>query len=277
MLNKKEVYKLIGNRIWIYQTTAQDDPFPILMSLGGSVPAFFCIVFHANGQISIPTDVGFFPPEYRYWDFDEETQEILFKSKPDEISLRAQLPSKLSYGVTAIKINHLPEHGDTNFMLINEPHEDHSEITERLLGGKKVLCVPFNAFDNGLFYKLRWSGFNIHRVPNNPELIEFLAGVYDYLAIHPKLEQVVVAYKNTEVIKVAQSNKLQFLNVHDKPSFTYFSGSRPLLMELLITVLIENNIRLIDDNDHHSEDELLQRILTDKFSNRYELIDLPGF
>lgn len=47
MLSKKEVYNLIGNRIWIYQITSENHPLPTLIQLGES-PAYFMVTFHKN-------------------------------------------------------------------------------------------------------------------------------------------------------------------------------------------------------------------------------------
>lgn len=85
MLSKKEVYDLIGNRTWIYQITAKNNPLPTLVILGDS-PAYFMAIFHKNRRIEVPTNVGFIPPEFTYWDFDVDAQELLFKDK--KIKLR---------------------------------------------------------------------------------------------------------------------------------------------------------------------------------------------
>ncbi|AOW74515.1 conserved hypothetical protein [Pediococcus acidilactici NGRI 0510Q] len=276
MLSKKEVYNLIGNRIWIYQITSENHPLPTLIQLGES-PAYFMVTFHKNGRIEVPTDVGFTPPEFTYWDFDVEAQEILFKNGENQVALRAQLPQELPYGVTAIKVNQLPQHGDNQYMLVNAPHEDHEEITQRLLGGTRIIFVPYSALNEDIFYNLRWRGFNIHWVEQGPELTNFFTEVYDYLAVHPKLEQIVVSQKSTNITKFSSKDQLLFLNDHGKPSFNYFSGSRQLLMELLLMILSENNMRLFDKNEQQSEEELLQEILIKNFNNRYELVDLPEF
>ena len=162
-------------------------------------------------------------------------------------------------------------------MFINAPHEDHQEVTRRLLGGRKVICIPYTAFNDNIFYNTRWSGFNIHWVQQASDPINFFTGVYDYLAIHPKIEQIVVSQKSTSVTTFSSKDQLLFLNDHGKPSFNYFSGSRQLLMELLLMILSENNMRLFDKNDQQSEEELLQEVLIKNFNNRYELVDLPEF
>ena len=49
------------------------------------------------------------------------------------------------------------------------------------------------------------------------------------------------------------------------------------MMELLIMILSENNLRLFDDNDQRDELAMLQDILTSRFKGRCELKTLSEF
>ncbi|MCC3238242.1 hypothetical protein LLE95_11615, partial [Pediococcus acidilactici] len=70
--------------------------------------------------------------------------------------------------------------------------------------------------------------------------------------------------------------QLAFLNNQGLVSFDYLSGSRQVVMEFLIVVLTENNLRLFDEANSRDEETMLQDILNKQFYQRYKLIDLPN-
>lgn len=280
-MNKQQVSNLICNRIWIYQSVTKSDPNPVLLNLVSkdkeSIESFLSIIFHPNGRISIPTKVGFFPREYSNWDFNEQTQEIIFINSDNQSEIRAKLPQKLSYGVDAIKLKAVSDSPDKEILFVNDAHFDCFEISTRFLGGKKVFFTPREAFDYSLRYSLRWSGFNIKLIDHNNSLTKFFSDVYDYLALRPHLEQIVVSQKSKNILELPKEHELLFLDNQGIPSLTYFSGKRSVIMEFLITVISENNLRLFDDSNQRNEKMMLQDILTTYFKERYELRKILDF
>lgn len=281
MINKQQVFNLICNRIWIYQTISTTNPNPVLLSLEGieeeTKQSFFSIYFHRDGHISAATKVGFFPPEFANWDFDENTQEIIFISQNNHSKIKASLPQKTLYGVEAINLRNKQADPDRRIQFVNDPHLDNQEISKRILGGKKIFITPQTTFDYSLRYSLRWRGFNIKLISPTTSLTEFFSGAYNYLVTHPHLKEIVISQKSKLITELPKKQHLLFLNNQGVPSFEYLSGDRPAMMELLIMILSENNLRLFDDNDQRDELAMLQDILTSRFKGRCELKTLSEF
>ncbi|MBO7942631.1 hypothetical protein JTP77_043025, partial [Streptomyces sp. S9] len=70
---------------------------------------------------------------------------------------------------------------------------------------------------------------------------------------------------------------LAFRKEHNQAAFDYLSGKRTAIIEFLVMVLSENNLRLFNDNVQHDDVTMLQNLLTTKFEDRYKLIDIPNF
>ncbi|KAF0425839.1 hypothetical protein GBO86_03575 [Pediococcus acidilactici] len=280
MMNKQQVFNLIGNRIWIYQSINKSHPNPTLFVLAGDEEAsksFLSIRFHKDGHVSAATKVGFFPNEFAKWDFNENTQELIFINQADQTKIHATLPYASSYGVITISLKNEPADSDQENQFVNDPHYDHLEISKRTLGGEKVFITPQESFDYFLRYDMRWLGFNIKLIDPATSLTEFFSGAYNYLVTHPHLKEIVISQKSKLITELPQTQHLLFLNNQGAPSFEYLSGERSAIMELLIMILSENNLRLFDDNDQRDELAMLQDILTSHFQGRYELKNLPEF
>lgn len=282
MINRQEVFNLIRDRIWIYQSVMNSDPNPILLTLTGSdeetTKSFFSLYFHEDGRVSAATKVGFFPNEFANWDFDEATQEIIFINRDDQSELRASLPQELSYGgLDAIKLKNEQADADRTIQFVNNPEFDRFEITKSSLSGKKVFIAPRANYEPYFRFSMRWNGFNIKLTTHSAPSVEFFSDAYDHLVAHPHVEEIILSQKNKDIIEFPRDQKLLFLNNQGTPSFEYLSGNRSAIMELLIVILSENNLRLFDDGDKRDETTMLQDILTSHFQGRYELKDLPEF
>ncbi|KAF0364419.1 hypothetical protein GBP13_04445 [Pediococcus acidilactici] len=282
MLDKVHVYKLIEHRIWMLITRTSSVSYPMAITLDGgdkdSIEAFFAVVFHENGRLEIPTKVGFIPNEYGSWDFDENTQEIIFVNSKDQSEIRASLPEPLPYGdnVIAIKLKNGSPDSTAETLFVNAPHLNHPKITHQQISSRQVLLVPRKEFSFSLYKKLRWSGISVKLVDCEQGLLSFLHEAYEYLANHPRIENIVISRKNRLFIKFAQGYQLAFLNNQGLVSFDYLSGSRQVVMEFLIVVLTENNLRLFDEANSRDEETMLQDILNKQFYQRYKLINFPN-
>ncbi|MBS9399000.1 hypothetical protein [Pediococcus acidilactici] len=282
MIDKVHVYKLIENRIWMLITRTSSVSYPMVVTLDGgdkdSIDAFFAVIFHENGRLEIPTKVGFIPNEYGSWDFDENTQEIIFINSKDQSEIRASLPEPLPYGdnVVAIKLKNGSPDSTTETLFVNALHLEHPKITHQQISSRQVLLVPRKEFSFSLYKKLRWSGISVKLVDCEQDLLSFLHEAYEYLANHPRIESVVISRKNRPFIKFAQGYQLVFLDNQSSVPFDYLSGSRQVVMEFLTVVLTENNLRLFDEADSRDEKTMLQDILNKHFYQRYKLIDLPN-
>lgn len=78
MLNKDEVKDLICDRFWTFRGIDAKKHFSTLFIGTEPGSGMLALCFQHDGSITFPTNVGFEPGEYRYWDLDEEKQEIIF-------------------------------------------------------------------------------------------------------------------------------------------------------------------------------------------------------
>jgi hypothetical protein len=100
-----------------------------------------------------------------------------------------------------------------------------------------------------------------------------LTEIYDYLAYHPQIEQVVFSQTNQPVVQLPEKQHLLFTLESGQPSLDYFSGTRAAIMELLSLIISENNLRLYNDADQRDETTMLQDVIANCFTGRYEVID----
>lgn len=271
MLNKRQVYQLLRDRVWVIQYFKKGMLKPDYICPEPK-PAFLCITFEKNGYIKIPTDVGFIPVEYRKWEFDETNQEILLINQNGLPQIRTSLPKCLPYGANILKrLN--PSNSDVIEIFVNYPHIDQSQIKSQYLGGTKAFFLPRSIYSKDFYYVLRWTGFNTNLVDHEDDLVGTFTEIYDYLAYHPKIKQVVFSQTNQPVVQLPKKQQLLFSLEGNQPSLVYFSGARAAIMELLALVITENNLRLYNDADQRSETEMLQDVITNCFAGRYEVTD----
>ncbi|KAF0336630.1 hypothetical protein [Pediococcus acidilactici] len=276
MLNKKQVYNLLRERVWILQYFNKDMAHPGLINLLPK-PAFLCFTFKKNGRngrIDVPNGVGFIPDEYNGWDFDEASQEIIFTEQNGKPRIRTSLPKQLPYGIEILKqTGALPGDGNTIYFFANYPHLNSTYAAEQFLGGTKAFFLPRSSYTKDFYDTLRWTGFNTNLVDHEDNRVAMLTEIYDYLAYHPQIKQVIFAQANIPVVQLPKKQHLLFTLADGQPSLDYFSGTRAAIMELLSLIISENNLRLYNDADQRDETAMLQDIIANLFAGRYEVID----
>lgn len=274
MLNKGQVYQLLRDQVWILKRGTPDIEVPRFMSFITSLDdprAFFSIEFKDNGRLEFPTGIKYVPVEYGGWDFNEKTQELIFISRDGQSKLRADLPKKLPYGIMAFKIYN--DYINPLFFFVNYPHIDQDQVTNHCLGGTKAFFLPRSVYDKGFYQTLRWTGFNTNLVDHEDDRVAMLTEIYDYLAYHPQIEQVVFSQINQPVVQLPEKQHLLFTLKNGQPSLDYFSGTRAAIMELLTLIITENNLRLYNDADQRDETAMLQDVIANYFTGRYEATD----
>lgn len=274
MLNKRQVYQLLHGRKWFLKRAAPDIAIPNFMSFITSLDdprMFFYIEFKANGQLKFPAGIKYVPKEYGSWEFNEETQELVFISRDGQSKLRADLPKKLPYRIMAFKIHN--DYINPLFFFVNYPHIDQSQVTDQYLGGTKAFFLPRSAYNKDFYQTLRWTGFNTNLVDHENDRVAMLTEIYDYLAYHPQIKQIVFSQTNQPVVQLPEKQQLLFTLEDGQPSLNYFSGTRAAVMELLALIISENNLRLYRDADQRGEAELLQDVIANCFTGRYEVTD----
>ncbi|MDB8860230.1 hypothetical protein R0H03_00430 [Pediococcus acidilactici] len=266
MLTKRELKKIICNRFWMYNIVTDNNDFVLVFIGRGPTDGFLAIQFEPDGRITFPNNLAFVPQEYAHWDFDEEKQEILLIGTNGQISARGKLP--VNWLNDSLKIQ-LFDGKDGIF--ISDTRIDAQQTTNRVLGGKNMYFTPRQSFNMALFHDISRENFNLKVLDYQGSILNFFDKVYEYLAQHPQLEKVVIAKDGQPVVKLPKENQLVFLEDDQRPSFTYFAGNRARIMELLILILSENNKRLLNLDDHRTEDELLLDTLNKQYQDRYTL------
>lgn len=271
MLNKRQVYQLLRDRVWVLQYFEKNMLHPIFIS---TIPktAFLSFIFRKNGRIEIPTDISFVPNGYSGWNFDEANQEILFTNENGNPIFRTSLPKELPYGITALKMAATPS-DDSIYFYVSYFHLSSSYVSEQFLGGTKAFFLPRSVYTSDFYNTLRWTGFNTNLVDHEDSQVAMFTEIYEYLAYHPQIAQVIFSRTNQPVVQLPKRQQLLFSLEGNQPSLVYFSGTRAAIMELLALVITENNLRLYNDVDQRSETEMLQDVITTCFAGRYEVSD----
>ena len=269
MLTKKEIINLICDHIWSLRVPTDQHHFTYLVLGRSGINGKLTIIFRRDGSIDFPTNIAFKPDEFHKWDFDEVKQEIIFFDGNYQESKRATAP--VQWAGKSLKIDLI---GESN-VFTYEPHAEKKIVEEQTIGGVNLFFIPRNTYSFEKFQNLARTGFTIKRINPTDSVLSFLSAAYDYIVMHPKLKKIVISQIDQIFTPTISHGKLLFANVAEEPSFTYLTGTRGIIMELLTTILSENNKRLLNPEDYRSEEDLLQEILISRFNNRYDLVDLP--
>lgn len=278
MLSKEQFINAICNRFWFYESISVDTPYkdrPHELSLLYGPQHGYGLLgmnFMADGEITFPVKLGFIPPDFYRWDFDEEHQEIIIYHHDEDSTKRGKLVKNSFYATNVIKLNPVD---NNQGLLINFPFYDAPEVTSRTIGGSNIVFIPNNFFNSTVTTNFTRRGYNVSPVTHNDSLFAFISEIYRYLIEHPKLEDVVIARTEIEKmsIKFPQNlNHFLVTNVNNQPSLDYCAGNRAIILELLIVLITANNNRLLDSDDQRSEAELVTSVLTKHFADRYELL-----
>lgn len=278
MLSKEQFIDAICNRFWFYKNISADAPYE---SLPKALPleygpkqgyAYLGMEFMADGEITFPVKLGFIPPDFYRWDFDEEHQEIIIYHRDNDSVKRGELIKDGFYATNVIK---LAPSDNNQGILINFPFYDAPEVTSRTIGGNNMVFIPSNFFNSAVTTNFTRRGYNVSPVTQNDNLFSFVSEIYRYLIEHPKLADVIIVrtgIKNMAIKFPQNLNQLLVAKDNNQPSLDYCAGSRAIILELLIMLITANNNRLLDPDDRRSETELVTHILTNHFINRYDLL-----
>lgn len=266
-MNKHEVEELICDKLWIWKVwntvNANYNVRPTGIYLGASAEqgfSFAALTFARNGKINFPTKVGFVPPEFIYWNFDEEGQRIEFLDEERTPKTFASLPKVGIYGAREI------DFADGNGLLVNffdYGVEANVSVTQRGFFVTRSQC------EIGQQRVLSRMGYNTYLMNDSDTLINFFNQVYESLINHPELEEVVISRTgNLEFEFPPRIDQLLFANYKQVFLFDYCTGGRGIVLELLSKILSVNNLRQLDPDDQRSETEVAEQIVSKRFSKR---------
>ncbi|KAF0364463.1 hypothetical protein GBP13_04715 [Pediococcus acidilactici] len=266
-MNKREVEELICDKLWIWRvwntvnTNYNIRPAGIYLGAGAEQGfSFAALTFTRNGKINFPTKIGFVPPEFIYWNFDEKSQRIEFLDKERTPEIFASLPKVGIYGARQI------DFADGNGLLVNffdYGVEANVAVTQRGFFVMRSKC------EIGQQRVLSRMGYNTYLMNDSDTLMDFLNQVYESLINHPELEEVVISRTGKlEVEFPPRIDQLLFANYEQGFLFDYCAGRRGIVLELLIKVLSVNNLRQLNPDDQRSETEVAEQIVSERFSDR---------
>lgn len=278
MLSKEQFIDAICNRFWFYESISVDTPYndrPHELSLLYGPQQGYGLLginFMADGEITFPVKLGFIPPDFYRWDFDEENQEIVIYHHDNVPAKRGKLVKKGFYATNVLKLNLID---NTQGLLINFPFYDAPEITSRTIGGSSIVFISQGFFNSAITTNLTRRGYNVSPVVHDKNLLPFIREVYNYLIEHPKLEDVVIA--RTDIKDMAISfpkihGQILLSNNDSQPALNYCAGGRAVILELLIMLITANNNRLLNSDNRSSDTDLVNHILNKHFTGRYELL-----
>lgn len=138
-----------------------------------------------------------------------------------------------------------------------------------------MFFTPRSVYKFELFQDLAFLNFDIKLINAENAIINFFSEVYQYAIIHPQLEELVISQLGQPCVQLSQENKILFANKDGQPSYNYFSGERALIVEFLTVVLAENCKRLLNKDDYRNEEEMIQDIILNQFTDRYEVEEIP--
>lgn len=269
MLNKEQLKDLICDRFWTFRGFDDKKHFSTLFIGTEPGSGMLALWFHRDGSITFPTNVAFEPGEYRHWDFDEDAQEIIFFDYNQQPSKRAHCP--VQWFGDSLKIELISDSDNTE-VFSHEPHVDQFALKNRVIGGIHMFFAPRSVYNFELFQDLAFLNFNIKLIDTEDSIIDFLHEVYQYAIAHPQLEELVISQEGQPHVQLSREHKLLFTSNDGQPSYNYFSGERPLVIELLTVILAENRKRLLNPDDSRNEKEMIQDIISNRFTDRYEII-----
>ncbi|KAF0425851.1 hypothetical protein GBO86_03640 [Pediococcus acidilactici] len=279
MLSKEQFIDAICNRFWFYENISVDAPYentPQVLPLYGPEHeyALLGMEFMPNGKITFPVKLGFIPPDYYRWNFEEKQQEIIIYHRDNDSVKKGKLVKNGFYATNVIK---LTSSNDSQYrgMLINYPFYDAQTITTRTIGGSNMVFIPQGLFNSEVTTNLTRRGYNVSPVVHDESLFSFIKEVYKYLIEHPKLEDVVIArteIKDMTINFPKKPGQILLSNNDSQPAFNYCAGGRAVVLELLIMLITANNNRLLNTDNQSSDTELVNHVLNNHFTARYELL-----
>lgn len=266
-MDKHTLKNLICGKLWIWKVwdtvnvNYHERPAEFFLGSGEDQGfSFVALEFTKDGKVDFPTKIGFVPPEFIYWNFNEEQQRIEFLNEDRNPKVFAGLPKIGVYGARVI------DFADGNGMLVNffdYGVETNVPVTQR---GFFVSRAQSDIEKQRVLSRM---GYNTYWLDDADTLIAFFNQAYENLINHPELEEVVISRSGElEVESSPQDDQLLLANYGEGFSFDYCVGSREIVLELLIKILFANNLRQLDPDDQRSEIEMAEQIVNEQFSDR---------
>lgn len=85
-----------------------------------------------------------------------------------------------------------------------------------------------------------------------------------------------ISRQNIPKTAFSTEHKLAFQSKQNQVSFDYLSGKRAAIIEFLVMVLSEDNLRQFGVGDQRDDETMLYNVINTYFSGRYDLIELSN-
>lgn len=266
-MNKKTVKELICDRYWEYRHYTEKNDSVAIFLKKDSLRAYFLIQFGQDGRILFPGAVPFKPNEYSMWDFDEEEQKIVILDKNGNENQRVDIPIEWINGIQRIFLTGEAK-GDA---LVCEKSTNKRKSHPYFLGGTQVFITSRKFVTLDLIHDLSRLGFNIKISNHQVTSYNFFSDTFEYIIQHPQLQKIIISNTGKLEVKLPQNHQLLISKDCGPSSIAYLTGNRAPILELLSSVLMENNQHLLNSEDNRAEEEIFQAVLQTQFSDRYEL------
>jgi hypothetical protein len=262
-LNQAAVFELIKDQTWIYEVVNEENN-PVRIIYGKQGNGFLMINFHADGTLTFPVNLAWYPVEFRRWTFDEAAQMIVFANQNGVPTLRAHLPVPNVYDSVKMVIE------NTTNRFVSMPNVNRAVAVPPATGEADLICLPAFVVDDLLQKWLGWQSATLYPMHDAPSWFAKLADVAEYLATHP-------AVKNVTIINQRIENRLSMpktalglrKNTDGSWRMDAMMGERAVILELLNTVLITANLQ----TDSVDEAICFNQVIQTKFANRVSALD----
>ncbi|KRN93781.1 hypothetical protein [Pediococcus stilesii] len=268
-MKSEDVFQIIGHKTWIFEVINEENN-PVVIFLGQQLDqnGYLIIRFEEDGTISFPTRLGFLPPEYRGWRFDEVNQKIIFLNDHGQDGLRASLPIPTIHQNLVINIIGRRAH------FLFTPEVDQLEVNRALMGGINIYMIPRQHISQALFTEMDRHNFNVIALGDQSSWLEQLREAYWYLVSHDQVQRVIITQKQMDTTNFELAKKLSFKR-DSKGGFRvdYVAGQRGTVLEFLNVLLIRIQKQRVSGTEILNARQILANIIREKFTDRFEVVE----
>lgn len=266
----KKLMHMLDKQEWIVEN-AGDDGTGATIEMGQN-QGILILQLTPNGKVSFPTRMGFLPPEYCNWQFNEAQQLVELMDKDYQITTSFSLPQ--NEGLHLIMREHNPQ--GISRRLITRP-KLFKEIRKpiipapQLAAGKMILTKNYQP--NSKIGKIAKNNvLGVHRIQNDLKHLAGVNEILNYLIEHSALKEIAVI--SDENLQDNPFVKLDRSKIRVNSSLTILVASRALLIELLGQVLIEAYHQAFENQIMQDEDVpvSIKNTLETKFKDRVQWI-----
>lgn len=261
---------ILDNQEWTVENAGADGTGSVIYM--GQNQGILILKLNPNGTISFPTRMGFLPPEYRNWQFNEAQQLVELMDKDHQIT--TSFHTLKEEGLHLVMREQDPQ--GVPRRLVTRPKlfknaKKQIMPNPQLNAGKMILAKNYHP-DSELGNIVKNYVLGVHRIQNDLDHLPGIRESLNYLIEHPALKEVaVISDPNVQDNPFAE---LALSKIKANVSGTVLVASRGLMIELLGQVLIEAYHQAFEHQIMQDEDVSvsIKDTLETKFKERVQSI-----